>query len=175
MKRAGSSTIRIICTMTCGGILSVLNVAGITSPEYHGRLLPFQFGQLIDQVFNDKEPNWRREFCMITSGRFLDSLRKLLGEGMGVANWVEITVGRSREAYAALDFYVRVVSASMRMPDDEAWYLLNTETLAIDRLLIPPEEWYRCTNFLSIGQRPVFQEWYLDATSKKLFFARSRM
>ena len=83
--------------------LALLNFSGILNNQYQGHLLSYQLGQLFDDVFASKMPNWRMQFCIMTEGYFCDSLRHLLRQGMNVSNWLEITTGRSWRAYLGLD------------------------------------------------------------------------
>ncbi len=78
-----------------------MNWHGITAARYEGQQLPsMTLGRLLEEVFAEKGlANWREQYCMINAGYFLESLRRLLREGMGAHNWVELTTGCSWKEY----------------------------------------------------------------------------
>ena len=114
--------------------------------------------------------DWRDRFCRIHSGYFKQSLRNLLA-ALGIQNWCEITSGFSWREYAALDAYVRIFSGGMLPPEEEAWYLLNVDVPSRDRIHPVPEDWWRYTSWLSIGQRACIDEWELFHSDRPVGFS----
>jgi hypothetical protein len=143
--------------------MAFMNLYGITDRRHQGRRLPEKLGALIDGVLM---PAWRAEYCIIRQGYFLQSLRRLLREGMSAHNWAELTCGFSLYEYRALDLYIRILSAGMPPPQEEAWYLLNTEVAPHQRQFYQPTDWWEFKHLQSYGQRPVMNEWYLEITGQ---------
>ena len=107
--------------------LALLNWSGITDTTYQGTELGMLLGDVLNVVCISRGmTDWKERFCCIRGGFFRESLRQLL-VSIGIQNWLEITSGFSWRGYAALDLYIRVFSGGMDPPDEEAWYLLNTE------------------------------------------------
>ena len=87
----------------------------------------------------------------------------------GITNencWYEITSGRSLRGYRAIDVYMHIGSYSKEPPEEEAWYLLNVTEPPNERGRIPPEEWYRCLEWVSYGQRKAIDRWYITPHSR---------
>ena len=103
---------------------------------------------------------WKQEYCCISQGFFMESLRRLFG-ALGISNWFEITSGFSWRQYRALDLYVRVFSAGLLPPEEEAWYLLNLDSNVQYRHKLLPEDCYKYIVWTSWGQRPCMTEWEL--------------
>ena len=120
-------------------------------------------------------PLWKQQYCNIRGGgMFLETFRRLLREVCGVANWLEISVGRSYQQFRALDFYVRCISAGMKDPTHEAWYLLNASGNVFTREEPAPERWWWYFELRSWGQRRVMTEWYLEVTSAVMTASAAR-
>ena len=121
---------------------------------------PFTLGQFLDEY---KGSQWRVQYCNIRPGRmFLETFRDMLRHVCLAHNWLEISCGRSYQKYRALDLYVRVISAGMKNPMHEAWFLLNASVDVSSRAEPRPEFWWWYPDLKSWGQRRVMTEWYLE-------------
>ena len=80
--------------------------------------------------------------------------------------WYEITSGRSLRGYRAIDVYMHTGSHSKQPQEEEAWYLLNVTEPPEERVRIPPEEWYRCLEWVSYGQKKAIDRWYIKPNSR---------
>ena len=87
----------------------------------------------------------------VFSGPERAPLRVLLRQLVPV--WAEITIGASFHSFRALDVYMRVFGSSIVSPPMEARYLLNTQAPSMDRILLGPEEWFMCDDWVSVGQQ----------------------
>ena len=97
-------------------------------PLYQGQPLAGTLETLLHEACMERQmPTWRLEYCCISQGFFMESLRRLLG-ALDISNWFEITAGMSWRQYRALDLYVRVFSAGLLPPEEVAWYLLNLDS-----------------------------------------------
>ena len=143
--------------------MSLLNFADFGNSKYDGHQPFVDFRTMLAMVVFAKTPQWKDLYCRITGGSmFMDSIRKVFQEGMGVTMWAEITVGRSWHVYCGLDFYIRVYTTGMRPPRQEAWYLLNGSSPHNQRRALAPEDWWVCKDFQAYGQREVIADWYMD-------------
>ena len=88
----------------------------------------------------------------------LAPLRGILRKA-GVTVWGEFTFGNSYRAYRGLDAFVRVFGTNTESDDEEAVFLLNTQSMPRDRKLLRPEDWWLCHTWVSVGQKPVFSQW----------------
>ena len=139
--------------------LAVLNFRGITESMYNGTNLNMLLGDFLDGIFSQKGiQDWKEKYCHMWAGYVRQGLRILLRDVLGVYNWVEITSGFSCRAYNALDVYIRLISTGMELPEEEAWYLLNTSVHPERRMLAVPEDWWRYSDYVSYGQRDVVAE-----------------
>ena len=82
-------------------------------------------------------------------------------------SWYEVTSGRSLAGYKALDVYVQMCTY-LKQQQQEAWYLLNVTEPPEGRVSIPPEEWYRCLQWVSMGQKDTTIQWYLQPVLSRL-------
>ena len=143
--------------------MTLMNFADFNNPVYEGHQPFDDFGSMLQESVFSNTPGWRDTFCRIAAGCFfLDSMRKVLAEGIGASTWVELTIGRSWRVYCGLDFYVSVRSTSMRPPKEEAWYILNGSRPHKSREVLGPEDWYRCQDFQAYGQREAIADWYME-------------
>ena len=141
--------------------LTLLNFGGLAHGRIEGRALQMRVGELFDVLFNGT--TWRQEYAWIREGYFLASLRRLIRERLNAYNWLELTIGRSYIAYAALDVYVKVVSYQMPLPDEEAHFVLNASLPWWQRTWFPrPDEWWYFQDWYSYGQRPSPAEWKIE-------------
>ncbi len=141
--------------------LAFLNWAGILETKFQGHQLSMLLGDFIDGVCLQKGmADWKERYCRIGHGFYRQSLRELL-VSLGIVTWAELTCGLSWRGYAALDVYLRVFAGGMAPPEEEAWYLLNTEYAPQHRQLYNPEYWYMCKFWQSFGQRPCIAEWFI--------------
>ena len=140
---------------------AALNWSGIRDAKYEGSALPILLGELLERACIAKGmPDWRDRFCRIDHGFFRSSLRQLF-VSLDIHNWIEITAGISWREYAVLDLYISVFSGGMEPPEEEAWYLLNTDVWPQYRHQPKPEDWYRYKNWQSYGQRACTSEWFV--------------
>ena len=103
---------------------------------------------------------WRQEYATIRQGeKALEGMQRLLATEMGVLCVVFLTAGRSWYAYRGLDFHMRCMTSGMPPPQEEAHFLLNAAFSPEYRRDIPPEEWWRCTDLQSYGQRWKIADW----------------
>ena len=72
---------------------------------------------------------------------------------LGIHNYLELTTGRSWNHFRGLDAYLRVISRGMPPPSQEAWYVINTQNPARDRILLHPDDWWRCRHWHSYSQK----------------------
>ena len=86
-------------------------------------------------------------------------MQRLLATEMGVLSVVSLTAGRSWYAYRGLDFHMRCMTSGMPPPQEEAHLFLNASFSSEYRRDIPPEEWWRCTDLQSWGQRWKIADW----------------
>ena len=84
---------------------------------------------------------------------------RLLASEMTVRSFVFATAGRSWYAYRGIDFHMRCVTRGMPPPKDEAHFVLNATNAPEYRMDIKPEEWWRCTDLQSYGQRWKIADW----------------
>ena len=97
----------------------------------------------------------------VFGGAVLAPQRRLLRR-LGLPAWAEITVGSSYHALRALDAHIRIFGAGIESASQEAHYLLNTDRIPGDRWHLLPEEWFRCRSWVSVGQKPVIDEWNVE-------------
>jgi len=129
-----------------------VSLGDIIEPTYQGHRLNMTFGHFCGEVLRrQNKPNWKEQFCRISPGQMMSSLGQLLLEGMSVFKYMEITIWLSARAYRALDMRARVYTLRPGAQIQEAWYLLNTETAAGDRVEPDPEKWYDFQVFLMVG------------------------
>ena len=143
--------------------MAMFNFKGITDNFCSGIDLNMKLGDFLDDHFT-RMGNilWRNDFCRIANGYYLESLRQVLRTGFNAYNWLELTFGHSWAEYKGLDMYVRMMSQGMDPPDQEAHFVLNTEVPPWQRYQLQPDDWWKCTYFLSYGQKPVIQEWMIE-------------
>ena len=144
------------------------NFKGITEARYSPTLLPGTFGEFLGQYFASKgvsPTDWRRRYCQPREGYFRTSLRILLQQEFSVRYWMEIVAGRSWLAFRGLDVYVSYHSAMSAPEQYAAWYLVNVEADPMHRYDRGPEDWYRCSVFVCVGQRETIDEWVLMSQS----------
>ena len=154
--------------------LAFMNLHGITESRYKGTQMQQTLGMLLDELTGRA---WRQVYGNLRSGYYLESLRRLLRDALGAYVWAEFTIGFSWRAYRALDFYLKLMSKGMAAPRDDAWYLLNATLPWDQRAYISPEEWWKVSDLLAVGQREAVSEWYLELTGHALVCpaARNRM
>ena len=145
--------------------LAFMNLRGITESRYNGTQMQQTLGMLLDELTGRE---WRRVYGNLRSGYYLESLRRLLRDALGAYVWAEFTIGFSWRAYRALDFYLKLMSKGMAAPRDDAWYLLNATLPWDQRAYISPEEWWKVSDLLAVGQREAVSEWYLELTGHGL-------
>jgi hypothetical protein len=147
--------------------LTLLNFGGLAHGRIEGRAVAMRVGELFDVLFGG--PVWRQTYAVIREGYFLESIRRLIREELGAYNWLELTIGRSYIAYAALDVYVKVVSHGMPLPDEEAHFVLNTSLPWWQRTWYPrPDQWWYFQDWYSYGQRPSPAEWKVEYGLEKV-------
>ena len=103
---------------------TMLNFGGLAHGRIAGRAVEMCVGDLFDILFGG--PVWRQTYGVIHEDYCLGSFRRVPREKLGAYSWMELTIGRSYIAYAALDAYVKVVIQGMPVPDEGARFVLNT-------------------------------------------------
>ena len=140
---------------------NLMNFAGITDSTHHGgKDIKMSLGEYIDMTLGG--PNWRSKYCIITSGYYLDSLRRLLAAEFHARMWLEMVCGRSMQAYRGLDLYMRVNVYGVPPSPADAWYLLNTDVPYDERYVPDVDKWWHYKKYECIGQREPLMEWLLE-------------
>ena len=140
--------------------MAMMNFAGCLDNRYQGTRLAHNFGQYLCEACIVQQNPFPTEG--VYRGPLLSPLRTLL-QRLNVAVWAEVTVGSSFSEYKGLDAYVRFFGSNIVSPEEEAWFLLNTEIEdAGQRELKRPEDWYSCKHWKSMGQKPTIAEHNLE-------------
>ncbi len=82
--------------------LTLMNVCGLTDPQYGIRPLGNLGHLLEDMCISQGRVNFRARYMQMLDGHYWASLRVCLHE-LGVTHWAEITAGLSWKAYRGLD------------------------------------------------------------------------
>ena len=110
--------------------------------------------------------DWRPKYTKCLKGdSYRAGLRRMLGD-VGIKMWLELEFGTSYKGYRSIDCYVSIFYPGMAPPQSSAWYLLNQSRPPLQRNLYRPDEWYYCSDWLSIGQRSGIAEWTIVATDE---------
>ena len=147
--------------------MAFLNQGEFLNTKYNGHFVSDveTFFQLVFCL----NPRWKEQYAIINGGEYLlDSLRRVVVEGMRANIWLEITSGRSWRSYGSLDVYLRVMTTSMRPPKEEAWYILNATKPFVERTLAAPEDWYLYNDYHAVGQREIIADFYLKVFQQGL-------
>ena len=79
--------------------LALLDFLGISRSVNAARGMQNRLGDMLNDHFGSKGMhNWRDKYCHCTRGYFMESLRYLLRKEFSAYNWLEFTLGYSREA-----------------------------------------------------------------------------
>ena len=90
--------------------LSFLNFRGMV--DGHKSVRPLgPFGDLVDRELESNV--WRQQYCAVGEGYYLGSFRRLLSEVLKAPFWAEILFGHSKQQYACLDAYIRILAYGM--------------------------------------------------------------
>ena len=122
-----------------------------------------EYGTLGNFIQDVCEPgiDFEKYRCTTSPGDYRMWLRNVMHGFTNVYCCYEITSGRSLRGYRAIDVYMHTGSHSKQPQEEEAWYLLNVTEPPEERVRIPPEEWYRCSEWVSYGQRKAIDRWYI--------------
>lgn len=144
-----------------------LNVVGMQRTEFQGHCISEELGAFLDLYYSQhgiRQRNWRETYVKPTrGGYYLESLRNILRDGLGIYSWVECTCGRSQWAYLGIDLYMRIHPQPV-FPTHEAHYLLNTYVPVRDRKEVDLQEWWTLYHLESVGQSEVFSEAIYEVT-----------
>ena len=139
--------------------LAFLNFAGVRDRQYRGQKLPGSFGDFLKVYCAQRRVQFTAGH--VFGGPLLGPMRRRL-RNLGIDVWAELTVGSSFQEYRALDAYIRMFGGGIASPKQEAHYLLNTERPPRERYVLPPENWWSCTSWVSVGQKDCVAEWVLE-------------
>ena len=148
--------------------MPMMNFRGITASRHQGRPIG-RAGQVFDRVLTALgRPARLAGYTRSTGGWYFQTLRQLISIELGIMVWIEMTIGRTYLQYHGLDLYMRMNTGGMRIPKEEAWFLLNVFEYPGKRRRLEPEDWWECHALVSIGQREVIAEDVYEATEVAL-------
>ena len=122
------------------------------TPRCTQLLLPWLQKQLGETRTLPQLTEWRQTYGANPCGLFPESFRRLRRAKPGAYNWLELTIGRSYFAHAALNVYDNVVTHGTPMPDEEARFELNTSVPWRERWWYPNlDQWWYFQDWLPCG------------------------
>ena len=121
--------------------------------------------EFFDGVWGNQD--WRVKFAPALGQSYFHCLWSML-HALAVPYYMIVTTAPSWAGYRCLDMYQRVHVFHADMPKNEAWYVVGLDIPWMDRMDVPPTDWYRYKVFYSFGQKPIIDNWYLEPLRNSL-------
>jgi len=133
------------------------NIAGMTDYLHHGQLQEYDLGRLILQMADMQGMNASQARGLLGMSSKQGTLVSVLGQALTairVPTWWAVNTGLCMNEYAGLDVYVKYLSPAMLdHTGSVSHWVLNASRPWYERRVVSAEEWWRCPDWLSYGQR----------------------